>query len=216
LLEPLDAALQKVAETWSEAKSRGKINETFFLGSSFGEVSVAAIAKRVERALDAPDQLGIWTARLLAHQECFDSALGGIVEAFAGQPYEAPRLSVAIDRVFWRTLARTVLAEHPAIGRYTGLQVEKARERFQRLDEEILQLQREALAAQLCRRPIDPGYKADYRKYDTRLVLVRNEIGKQKRHIPIRALPDRASRSIQQMKPCFMMSPVSVAQFLKA
>jgi superfamily I DNA and/or RNA helicase len=31
----------------------------------------------------------------------------------------------------------------------------------------------------------------------------------------VRELLDRAGLSIQQMKPCFMMSPLSVAQFLK-
>ncbi len=44
--------------------------------------------------------------------------------------------------------------------------------------------------------------------------LLRHELGKQKRHIPIRQLIARAGRAIAALKPCFMMSPLSVAQYL--
>ncbi len=215
LVGPLAEALKAVVDGWSEAKTRGQIDEMAFLGSSFADTTWKAASARLARALDAPAKLAVWTAWLLARQDCVDSGLGGILDTFQGQPLEAARLSAAFDRVLYRTLARAALAEHPELGRFRGLQLDKARERFRRLDEEIIQLQRKALAAELCRRPIDPGYRGDYRKDDTGLVLVHHEIGKQKRHIPIRELLDRAGRAIKQMKSCFMMSPLSVAQFLK-
>ncbi|HEY5210001.1 MAG TPA: DUF3320 domain-containing protein [Stellaceae bacterium] len=40
------------------------------------------------------------------------------------------------------------------------------------------------------------------------------EIGKKKRHLPIRKLMERAGFAIQRLKPIFLMSPLSVAQFL--
>jgi hypothetical protein len=137
----------------------------------------------------------VWTALLVAREDCFDSGLSGIIEAFVNQPLESSRLVAALDRVFWRTLARAALTEHPVLGRFRGLQLENARERFRRLDEEIIQLQRKALAAELCRRPIDRGFKGDYRRDDTGLVLIHHEIGKQKRHIAVRELLDRAGSS---------------------
>ena len=211
----MDEALGALQENWRNAAERGNIDEIAFFGSSIRDLAIGNGTVRIARALDAPDQLVVWTAWLVARQDCFENGLGGIIEAFANQPLAASRLSAALDRIFWRTLARAALAEHPVLARFRGLQLENARERFRRLDEEIIQLQRKALAAELCRRPIDPGYKGDYRKYDTGRVLVNHEIGKQKRHIPVRELLDRAGLSIQQMKPCFMMSPLSVAQFLK-
>ena len=44
--------------------------------------------------------------------------------------------------------------------------------------------------------------------------LLRNEANKQTRHIPIRQLMQRAGRSVLAWKPCLMMSPLSVAQYL--
>ncbi len=45
--------------------------------------------------------------------------------------------------------------------------------------------------------------------------VLRNEINKQRRHLPLRKLLDQAGDIIVQIKPVFMMSPLSVAQFLK-
>ncbi|HEX5243636.1 MAG TPA: AAA domain-containing protein [Tepidisphaeraceae bacterium] len=125
------------------------------------------------------------------------------------------QLSDALERSFWRTLARLALTEFPALSRFRGLQLQKAREQYRRLDEDIIRLQREALAAELGGRPISQGHAGDYRKDDMGRVLIEREFQKKKRHIPVRDLLDRAGLSIQQMKPCFMMSPLSVAQFLK-
>ena len=48
----------------------------------------------------------------------------------------------------------------------------------------------------------------------TELALIINEINKQKRHIPIRQLIRRAANALVALKPCFMMGPLSVAQYL--
>lgn len=44
--------------------------------------------------------------------------------------------------------------------------------------------------------------------------FVRGEIGKKKAHSPIRKLISQAGQAVQRIKPVFMMSPISVAQFL--
>ena len=48
------------------------------------------------------------------------------------------------------------------------------------------------------------------------MALLDHEIAKQKRYVPVRTLLAQAGRSIQAIKPCFMMSPLSLAKFLKA
>ncbi|PWL04773.1 hypothetical protein DJ468_00230, partial [Candidatus Liberibacter asiaticus] len=58
---------------------------------------------------------------------------------------------------------------------------------------------------------ISGGLKSDY----TELSLIRSELGKKNRNIPIRQLISRAKNSLLQLKPCFMMSPMSVANYLE-
>jgi very-short-patch-repair endonuclease len=211
----LNEALGSATGSWSEASACGLIDEVRFFGTLLNDIPYESIAARLDRAVDAEDQLSIWSTWLSARKDCADSGLAGILDAFQDQALEGTQLSAALDRVLYRTLTRAALSEHPALGQFRGLQLDKAREQFRRLDEETIRLQQKALAAELCRRPIDPGQRGDYRKEDTGLVLVHHEIGKQKRHIPIRELLDRAGQAIRQLKPCFMMSPLSVAQFLK-
>jgi hypothetical protein len=187
----LRQALDAVTTGWGSIKAAAQVDDVAFLGSSLEGCSAIAAAKRISRTLSTPQQLAVWTTWLIARQDCQDAGLTGLIDAFAGEELESIRLSDALDRVYWRTMVRSAMAEHPGLGRFRGVQLDKARERFARLDEEIIQLQRKALAAELCRRPIDQGYKADYRKDDTGLELVHHEIGKKKRHIPIRELLDR-------------------------
>jgi very-short-patch-repair endonuclease len=46
--------------------------------------------------------------------------------------------------------------------------------------------------------------------------IIQREAQKQRRHMPIRDLLSRAGAVAQQLKPCFMMSPLSVSQYLPA
>ena len=49
----------------------------------------------------------------------------------------------------------------------------------------------------------------------TETPLLLKEINKQKKHIPIRQLLKRAGKTLQELKPVFMMGPLSVAQYLE-
>lgn len=44
--------------------------------------------------------------------------------------------------------------------------------------------------------------------------LIRREAQKKTRHLPIRELLSKTTEIVQELKPCFMMSPLSVSQFL--
>jgi superfamily I DNA and/or RNA helicase len=57
---------------------------------------------------------------------------------------------------------------------------------------------------------VSSGYVSQYTDYS----LIQHELSKKKRHIPIRQLVQRAADALQALKPCFMMSPQSVAQYL--
>ena len=44
--------------------------------------------------------------------------------------------------------------------------------------------------------------------------VIRSEIARKRRHMPIRRLMDKAGDMVQRIKPVFLMSPTSIAQFL--
>lgn len=77
---------------------------------------------------------------------------------------------------------------------------------FRRLDRELIRLAgREAIATCNQMRPTSQQGAAG---------IILNESEKQKRHMPIRDLLGKTREVAQAIKPCFMMSPLSVSQFL--
>ena len=44
--------------------------------------------------------------------------------------------------------------------------------------------------------------------------LIEREIQKQRAHIPFRQLLKRAGRALRDMKPCYMLSPISLSQIV--
>jgi very-short-patch-repair endonuclease len=211
----LDTALTNTRRAWLTFKERAKVDDTAFYGALFETISATTMANRTALAIADQNSLAAWIEYRRAWQDCVDLGLEPLLGVFEGSPLLQKLLQTALDRAFYRSLARTVLERHPKLARFKGITQKQARERFRELDRQILKLHQQSLAARLARAPIDPGVLTPQRKDYTGLVLIRNELSKKQRHVPIRTLLDRAGRSIQQMKPCFMMSPLSVAQFLK-
>lgn len=108
----------------------------------------------------------------------------------------------AVASARWKHALQTV----PELNGYMDLDRHEIVDSFAQLDRDRKQdVQQLILAEHLARLPTE---------LDNELKLIKHEIGKKQRHIPIRRLLDKAGNTIQQIKPVFLMSPLSVAQFL--
>jgi hypothetical protein len=91
---------------------------------------------------------------------------------------------------------------------------ERLRIKFQQDDEKQLKHNRHSIISTLSNSTVDEGYKGKTAGEHTELALLNHELGKKKKHLPIRKLVTRAGRSMQDLCPCWMMTPLAVAQFL--
>ena len=114
----------------------------------------------------------------------------------------------------YKSLANAIFQQHPELGSFSRQKHEALRTRFKELDKKIKDLYALAIAEKLAGRRVPRGFSHSRAAQLTDLSLIQHEIQKKKRHIPIRQLVTRAGRALQAMKPCFMMSPLSVAQFI--
>ena len=195
------------------AKGMLGLDEAFF-GGVLADVPIAAAVVRARRATDGADAFGGWLGYRIERQEAERLGLGGIL-ALWDRGLLAAALPDAFGYALYRSLAREAFAAHPALERHTGLGQEDARRRFRSLDAETTGLRRMELVERLSGKSAPwgngVGNKGDY----TDGALLAHEASKLKRHLPIRQLMDRAGNAVQALKPCFMMSPMSVAQYLK-
>ena len=176
---------------------------------------IADLAVMFGRAARARDDLMRWVTLRRGITDARTDGLAPILNAYdeANEPYLG--LEDAYDRVLYRSLARRVLEINPGLGETSALSLDDIRTRFRDLDERIMAMRRQALISDLAAIPIPQGIQSPRKGECTEAMLIQNEIAKKKNHIPIRDLIERAAKAISAMKPCTMMSPASVAQFLK-
>jgi very-short-patch-repair endonuclease len=104
----------------------------------------------------------------------------------------------------------------PVLARAAGLRIEARRSEFVERDKRKIEADRRRVWDTLLTLIPPRGSRYGSRKTWTQMELLNNEFGKEKRFTPVRDLMGRAGEAIQTMKPCFMMSPLSLAKFLPA
>ena len=133
------------------------------------------------------------------------------LEQFEKLPEE--NISALYERSLRRALLDATMRRYAAIGSFDGREHRTAITTFRKLDDDVQRLSQTALAAALS----DDVRKAIAdRALSAEQAVVNYELGKKRRHIPIRKLLATAPRFIARLKPAMLMSPLSVAQFLDA
>ncbi|AKV04713.1 DNA helicase related protein [Labilithrix luteola] len=181
-----------------------------------GEAALRIVRERSARALEHRAHLAPWLAYLRARHalaRAGGAAFLDIVEKSSA--FEADHLRLAAELVVHSSLARRVFDAHPLLQNHDGITHDGVRAKFREYDVKIIDLERERLARRIDDRPVPEGIKSSSVKERTELALLDHELGKQRRHLPIRQLVNRAGGALRALKPCFMMSPRSVAQYLE-
>lgn len=117
------------------------------------------------------------------------------------------QLCALLALTWYSGLLQSVYADSPPLQHFDRIQHEHRIARFRELDLASLRHAQTKLAAKVwAAKPNlqQPG----------EVSVLREEFNKKKRHLPIRQLIHKAGRAIQQIKPVFMMSPMSIANFL--
>jgi very-short-patch-repair endonuclease len=169
---------------------------------------------KTKRALEHRDELPRWCHFARMRVSARDQELDRLAKLAEDGILEPTHLAPAFQFVFYNTLARSILADHPELSEFSGVTHDLVRKQFAEADRKAIRLFRERAAATIDNRPLPVGNSRGPVREWTDLALITNEINKQKRHIPIRQLVRRAGSALQAIKPCFMMGPLSVAQYL--
>lgn len=110
--------------------------------------------------------------------------------------------------------ARSIWESDDELRYFQSNEHERLRQKFQDDDEKQLKTNRQFIKTRLGNRNVTEGWKGKTAGEHTELALLQHEMSKQRRHLPIRKLVHRAGRAMQDLCPCWMMTPLAVAQFL--
>ena len=207
-LAEADAARQALYAAITELR-RALSAVTTPLVLTLGEDTVAGMGARLAAWLGDMEGLSRYIA--LASRGRKLSALGAkaLVDAVHDGRIPASGVVAAFDGAYAIVLRDTLFTAWPELKAFDGEGQNRRIDQFRKFDEARIALAREEIAA--AHGEARPKGGAGIGP----LGVLGGEMAKKRGHLPIRVLLEKAGPAIQQLKPVFMMSPLSVAQFLK-
>lgn len=172
------------------------------------------LVERNQLALDNSEMLQNWLDYVRVRDQLEKLGLGKLAVAVESFEFDIEKFEDAYQAGVFDMLARQILREEPDLGRFSGHSQEALQEKFREYDIKLKQLQAEQIAWKIDQVQIPTGNMAARVSERTERILLEHECGKQTRHLPIRQLLQRAGGALVALKPCFMMGPMSVAQYL--
>jgi very-short-patch-repair endonuclease len=210
----LRAAMERANAAEGKFSVGGGIDLSVWYAGDQGPASLGMRVARYDRAIAAGNSLARYGTWLRARHAVATGPLPIQSELLEGGIVPGAQIADVYDYVLARTLAEQVLRTHPELDRFSGALHETRRAQFAALDEQFITLTRKIIAQQANATVRIRGVSWGPVKDLTEQSLIEHEIGKTRRHIPIREMFKRAGRAIQSLKPCIMMGPQAVAQYL--
>lgn len=174
------------------------------------------IRQRLERANSAANAVLSWSKYLSARESAQKNGMREFLKRLESERVPAPCLSQAFELSVYLSIGRSIYQAYPELSEFNPTSHDRVRQDFQKLDAEVIGLNGRDFAYRISRHAEVPaGTRGSTVGEYTEMNLLRREISKQRRHIPIRQLLKRAGKALQELKPVFMMGPMSVAQYLE-
>lgn len=215
-LEALTDTVQKATDEAAEVDAQASIrfdsssDENYWLN-----IKLSSLIEQLSQALKNPNSLNHWVELNGHYAKAVDGITGELLKIYDQEDLDFETLPTSFEYMVYSAVAREIYQRNPVISKTSGMSLEQARSRIKELNEEIQQLQQDELCNKLNGTRALPGNGRGRKSTWTEGALLHNEINKKRAHVPIRALMKRAGQSIQKLKPCFLMSPLTVAQYLE-
>ena len=132
------------------------------------------------------------------------------------QDFDQQKLHLIAESLIAKSMADIVYKKNEgALLHYDGKAFDNIRAEIQEKDKQLITLSRQIISDHLIDNASPPaGNNVGSKKSFTDMSLLRHELHKKKRRVGVRDLTKRAGKALQELNPCWMMSPLAVAQYL--
>lgn len=194
-------------------KSSSLFSEEFW-GYTPDKCSLERIVEKGHECIQCFDYLLLWSDYCRLLDTAITLGLGKIIENVENEKILPESALAHCNYGIYGSMSKEIIRSHPELSSFTRANYENSRNRFIELDKQVINLSRQQIASKISKRPVPAGRGSGTVREWTNFALIRNELNKRKRHIPLRQLIKRSVQALQALKPCFMMSPLSVSQYL--
>jgi very-short-patch-repair endonuclease len=175
--------------------------------------SLLELRSATKASLDSAHQLEPWLQLNSARASLSESNLKTIFALTEEGEAPLSALTLIVDYFTWVPLAESLISRHVRLNQ-PGTNWDNIRRDFQRLDRELQALNRQLLASVLANREVPAGIAAAKVRDKTDLAYIQHQITLKRPSGTIRDTMAKAGAAVMALKPCLMMSPMAVSQFL--
>ena len=190
---------------------RLNVDTTRIFPDSLGSTQFNEIRPVLETFLTSIDHLVPWTQYLDAREECRETLAAPLIPLIEAGQVQAGELLACLDGNYTEALLRSVFAQDRTLEKFVGRVHEQRIQEFADLDHQMIRKNRDRIAQKLIQNRPSLSVEASR---SSEIGVLQTEFNRKRGQMPIRQLLVKAGHPIQQIKPCFMMSPSSIAQFL--
>lgn len=183
-------------------------------GTTLEKTLLSSLRARVDELLAQLPLLSRWVGFQEQVAHCRSLGLDSLLDIALHQPSPLTDLDRCFERRFAILWLDTVRAESAGLRQFDGRTHEGVISRFRDLDAQHATLARKEVIARVAgRRALAFDHTQDAAQQRAMTELIR-EVGK-KRHPAIRAIVRRTAPAILAIKPCWLMSPLSISQYIE-
>lgn len=175
---------------------------------------LGAVQTLTERLTAGWGRIRDWCSWQKARHQGIALGLSPVIEKLESPEGHALELPALFERSFRRAVLFASIESSVALREFFGREHAERIDRFREVDERLATLARDLIRAKLAAGIPRDQVQSEIPKAE--IGLLRKEIGKKTRHIPVRQLLSRIPKLLPKLKPCVLMSPLSVAQYLEA
>ena len=176
------------------------------------EVGAAELAHRAEAIATHRAGMRAWCAWRKVREEAVATGLAVLVAAIESGALIGKDIRTAFEVNYCRWWLSSVVENETVIRSFVSAEHERRIGDFRALDDKFTQITRQWIRARLCAEL--PSVESVNK--NTEWGVLRLEVNKKKRHLPLRELLSRIPSVVLRLTPCLLMSPLSIAQYLSA
>lgn len=212
-LKSIEEYITEVIESQNKFVESSNANISQWLSATDQQLDL--IEQRNNKALSNISWFSVWVEYNQIKNKLYINGLANIISKLEGLEVKPDKLDKVVSMSIYNQLAKEIIQTNKYLSAFAGIEQSAIQKRFTEYDRKLIDLQRKKVAFLASRINPPLGVSSGKVSQLTELSLINQEISKKKRHIAVRSLLIRAGTAIKTLKPCFMMSPMSVAQYLE-
>ncbi|MCZ6776007.1 MAG: AAA domain-containing protein, partial [Ignavibacteria bacterium] len=201
-----------LSRQYDSLKQYGEVNEVEWYGGR--NATLGEFEHKLSNCIETLSSLPLLLRWRTIYQQVCDFGYKELADSVSLEELVGNQCKSAYEFSVYEALLKKRISSEPKLARFGKVSYENLRERFSKLDKEILKTNAQIISAKLCDRRVPEGVGYGPIKDYTQKRLLLHESSKKRHHLPIRQLIKRTCEALVSLKPCFLMSPLSVAQYL--